>query len=63
MGVEGRETLSETSPFAAFFGLPEAEREALGKDASLRDLMRLWSTLDQSVQQAILAMVRSSACE
>ncbi len=63
MGDEGLDNIAETSCFAAFFGLPEADCEAIAKDATLRDLVRLWSTLDTSVQQAIIAIVRCSAGE
>lgn len=56
MGVEGHDSLPETSYFASVFGVAEA----LSKDTTLCEL---GSTLDQSVQHAIIAIVRSSARE
>jgi len=63
MGVEGLDSSPKTSCYATFIGMGEAECEALANNATLRDLVRLWSTLDQSVQDAIIAIVRWSARE
>ncbi len=63
MSVAGLDSSPETSCFAALLGMDEAESEAIGKDATLRELVWLWSTLEQSVQDAIIAIVRSLARE
>ena len=61
MGVEGLDESDKTHTNTLFEILPEAECEAIARDATLRELVRLWSTLDIGVQQAIIAIVRSSA--
>ncbi len=41
----------------------EAECEALSTDATIRELVQLWSTLDPSVQRAILTIAQSRASQ
>ena len=50
----GADASLETLMFSHVFGLPEAKANALRNDATLRELMQLWTTLDHSVQQAIV---------
>ena len=51
--------------FAAEFGalmilldLPEDECESLAQDATLRELVQLWSTLSEPMKQAIATIAR-----
>jgi len=44
--------------FSHVFGLPEAEANVLKNDATLRELMQRWATLDQPIRDAIGLLVR-----
>lgn len=57
----GCETSAKTRTFCEVFGVPEAEAEALGLDASLRRLVRSWSTLSQPIKDAILLIVENGS--
>ena len=63
MGDAGSEYASETPGFGVLAELGEAEHEALSNDAALRELVRLWSTLESSVQLAILTIAQSRASQ
>ena len=41
------------------WGIGEAECEAFSSDSTLRDLVRLWSTLDQPTRDIIKTIVES----
>ena len=59
MADTGSEQSPETRGFAMVACLSEAECEALSSVAARRELVRLWSSLDVSVQNAIIAIVRN----
>ncbi len=61
VGVPGSEILTETPVNLRIENIREAESEAIPLASALRELVHLWSTLDTSAQQAVLAIVRSSA--
>ena len=63
MGIEGLENMPQTLGNNGFTGLGKAECEAIRTNAALRDLVRVWSTLDPSVQQAIVAIAQSATRE
>ena len=46
--------------FSHVFDLPEAKANALKNDATLRELMQLWTSLDNSIQHAIVTIARQS---
>ena len=60
MGDTGSELLPELRGISMIPGIGEAECEALSNDVTLRELVQLWSTLDLSVQRAILTIARQS---
>ena len=60
MGDTGSEHSPETRGISMVPGIGEAECEAIASDATLRDLIRLWSALDVSVRQAIAVIARRS---
>lgn len=43
------------------WGIGEAECEAFSSDSTLRDVVRLWSTLDPAIKQAITAIIQSQS--
>ena len=59
MGDTGSEQSPESPCFRVIAGLSEAECEAILENAGLRELVLLWSTLEVSVQNAIIAIVRN----
>ena len=60
VGDTGSELLPELRGISMIPGIGEAECEALSNDVTLRELVQLWSTLDLSVQRAILTIARQS---
>jgi hypothetical protein len=61
VGDTGSEQSPETRGLRTISGLSEAECEAIATDATLCELVLLWSTLDTSIRQAIVAIARSSS--
>lgn len=59
MGDTGSEYAPESPCFEAFAELGEAESEALSSDATLRDLVRLWSTLSKETKDISSAIIKS----
>ena len=57
---EGCEICRRIRAIAVLLDLPEEECEALAQDATLRELVHHWSTLDESMRQAILTIARQN---
>ena len=53
------EPLPFSQAFADHFGLPEAKTEAILDDATLGDLVRAWSALDDVTKDIIAAIVQN----
>ncbi|MEM6469226.1 MAG: hypothetical protein AAF802_06620 [Planctomycetota bacterium] len=56
---KGCEPLPFSQAFADHFGLPEAKTEAILDDATLGDLVRAWSTLDEVAIDVIATLTNA----
>lgn len=56
---KGFEPLPFLQAFADHFGLPETKTEAILDDATLGDLVRVWSALDDVTKDIIAAIVQN----
>ena len=61
IAAEGLTEDQKTQCITLLFDLREAKAEAVANDSTLRELVRLWSSLDDNVQHAIVAIVAGNS--